>query len=202
MPTGSGDSSAPCSSFKPFSARPSTHTAPSLPSASGSSETKPCSVCVPSVCGTTARPHVFPPSFERATFTSYAYVPAPLFTSQCAASDPSASATTDGKSAQLTNQLSPSATVRASDHPEGSRDAKRSAYVCSPLLSTQLRMTRPSVPVNSSGSRLSAPAGESASRTAGAACGPGVARDRGAFDAFRSHPAKRRVVARTRGAYV
>jgi hypothetical protein len=48
-------------------------------------------------------------------------------TSQCAASEPSASSTTEGKSAQLTNQFSPSAAVRVSDHPAPSRAANLNA---------------------------------------------------------------------------
>src|SRR5690606_20540415 len=117
--------------------RPSSQTAARAPAAAGNNETKPCSVAVPSRCGTTWPVHVAPPSAERATCTSYAYVPGPLRTSQCAASEPSGSATTDGKSAQFTKKCGPRATVRAADHAAspssvcGPSAAKRSACVLS-----------------------------------------------------------------------
>ena len=53
-------------------------------------------------------------------------MPAPLFCSQCAASVPSARRTTDGTSAQLTNQSVPDATVRAGDQPVAVRSENRS----------------------------------------------------------------------------
>src|SRR5829696_3921766 len=94
-------------SFIPFMLRPSSQTAPSFPSDSGMSETKPCSVCVLSRCGTTDLFQLLPPSFDCEMFTSYAYVEEPLLTNQCAASELLFKAITDGKSAQLTNQFSP-----------------------------------------------------------------------------------------------
>src|SRR5688500_5129231 len=111
-----------------FMLRPSSQTAPSRPSGNEISDTNPCSVCVPSRCGTIGLVQLWPPSFDREMFTLYAYVPAPLLTSQCAANEPSFRSITDGKSAQLTNQLSPSETVRASPHPFRSSAAVRKAY--------------------------------------------------------------------------
>src|SRR5215213_2712171 len=75
---------------------------------------------------------------------------------------------TDGKSAQLTNQFSPSATVRDSPHPLESLVAVRNAYLLSPVFSTQLRMMRPSCVAFSSGSRLSPFVGDSLARISSA----------------------------------
>src|SRR5688572_2137567 len=98
-------------------ARPSSQTRPRPPPGIWNKDANPCSVCVPSLCGVNEDAHVLPSSFERARRTSYAYVPAPLFCSQWAYSEPSASRSTDGTSAQLTNQSRPLAAVRAGVQP-------------------------------------------------------------------------------------
>src|SRR5688572_11743129 len=98
-------------------ARPSSQTRPRPPPGIWNKDANPCSVCVPSLCGVNEDAHVLPSSFERARRTSYAYVPAPLFCNQWAYSEPSSSRSTDGTSAQLTNQSRPLATVRAGVQP-------------------------------------------------------------------------------------
>src|SRR5687768_10857308 len=93
---------------------------------------------MPSWCGEVAWVHERPSSLENARRTSYAYGLAALTLSQCAASDPSASRTTDGTSAQFTNQSRPAATLRASDHPVGVRSATLSV-ASALMISIQLR---------------------------------------------------------------
>ncbi len=72
--------------------------------------------------------------------TSYEYTEPGIFCSQCAVSRPSAAGTTDGKSAQLTNQSSPAATVRAALQDEPCHVANLSscppATGCSQLMTT------------------------------------------------------------------
>src|SRR5690606_7869302 len=98
--------------------------------------------------------------------TSYAYVDGPLFCSQCPTSDPSARRSTDGTSAQLTNQSVPEATVRTSDHPAAVRSANFSeARLFSPR-SIQLINTPLSETVNC-GASLRAPAGDVTGSTRG-----------------------------------
>ena len=67
MLAGNGACSSPSSMLR---LRPSTQIAPTRPSGSGINETKPCSVCVLSVCGTMGLPQVVPPSLDRAILTS------------------------------------------------------------------------------------------------------------------------------------
>src|SRR4030095_1741891 len=96
--------------------RPSSQMAFSCPLGPATSETNPCSLFTLSRCGTTGLLQVAPPSCEKAMLTSYASVPGSLLPSQCAASVPSDKTVIDGKSASLTNQLVPPATIRGSAH--------------------------------------------------------------------------------------
>src|SRR5262245_22662610 len=95
--------------------RPSSQTTPTEPSAQGAIDTNPCSVSVPSRCGTTGSLQVRAPSRDRDSRTPYAYFPGPLLASQWAKSDPSPSEAIAGKSAQLTTQPEPAAIVRGAD---------------------------------------------------------------------------------------
>jgi len=88
----------------------------------------------------------------------------------------SARRTTDGTSAQLTNQSVPVATVRAADQPPAERSANRNVAL-SPLCSTQLSNT-PSFETDNCGCPLPAAAGETSGSTWSAQDGvvcPGVA---------------------------
>src|SRR5262245_24669 len=124
-------------------ARPSSHTSPSPAPGDWNSDAKPCSVGVLSWWGDTGAVHVRPSSLENVRRRSYASLPPAAFDcSQCAASDPSASLTTEGTSAQFTNQSSPDATVRAGDQPDAVRSANFNATVAPPVRSTQLRSSR------------------------------------------------------------
>ena len=94
--------------------------------------TKPCSLKVPSVCGVSGASQVTPPSVDRLTATSYANIAGSVMTSQCDAHSDSVNCTTDGKSARLTNQLSPFATVTGLDQRLPSQREYSRATVFSP----------------------------------------------------------------------
>ena len=93
-----------------------------------------------------------PASFENAIRTSYASLATSVFCSQCAASVPSSSRTTEGTSAQFTNQSVPDAAVRGSDQPDAVRCANFNSDVW-PCVSIQLTMAESPVTV-SCGARL------------------------------------------------
>jgi hypothetical protein len=82
----------------------------------------------------------------------------PLFCNQCATSSPLASRTTEGTSAQFTNQSVPEETSRGADQPVAVRSAKRSVAFW-PSRSTQLRSC-PCAEAESCGCALFGPAGE------------------------------------------
>src|SRR5688572_13698365 len=144
-------------------ARPSSQTRPRPPPGIWNKDANPCSVCVPSLCGVNEDAHVLPSSFERARRTSYAYVPAPLFCNQWAYSEPSSSRSTDGTSAQLTNQSRPLATVRAGAQPWPVR-SENFNVARSPERSIQLSNT-PRVDTVSCGCALPAAAGDASVTT-------------------------------------
>src|SRR5262245_11807530 len=98
--------------------RPSSHTRP-RPLAVVKNDAKPCCVLVPSLCGLAGADQVLPPSRDVEVFRSYASGSGPFISIQCATSDPSASARTEGTSAKLVMRCSLATTTTGADHPAG-----------------------------------------------------------------------------------
>src|SRR5262245_2528299 len=144
------------------------------PFGAGNKETNPCSLCVPSRCGLTGLLHVLPLSREKAILTLYAYVPGPLFASQCAARLPSGSAIIDGKSAQFTNQLSPCAIACGGGHWLLAPSTENFKWLVCAAVSIQLKNTRPSDATLRFGSPLPWAAGDAISVNDAADCCPPV----------------------------
>src|SRR5262245_57994210 len=102
---------------------------PSPPAGSWNNETNPPSAGVLSRCGVCASDQVAPPSEEVLTCTPYVESCLLISPIQWAARVPSASRTTEGTSAQLTNRSTPSTIVRGSDQPLSDFAANRSRCV-------------------------------------------------------------------------
>ncbi len=131
----------------------------------------PCSVGVPSECGVSGARQRVPPSSEIDIAMSYEYVPPGRLTSQCATQCSSVTGTTDGKSAQLTNQPSDSATIFGSDQRWPSSMEYLTACAPPAVGSSQLMTVRPSVVEARCGDRLPGAVGESRRLTANSAPG-------------------------------
>src|SRR5262249_25101102 len=123
-------------------ARPSSQITPTPASRVGKSVANPCCVVVPSWCGDTGAAHVAPLSFDHDILMSYASRCTSVFCSQCATSVRSSTRTTDGTSAELTNQSLPDATLRGSVQPFAARSANfsvaRAGAGSAAVVSTQL----------------------------------------------------------------
>ncbi len=125
--------------------RPSSQTSPT-PVPKLKNDAKPCCVFVPSRWGLTGADQVLPLSRDVEIFRSYASGSGPFISIQCATSDPSASARTEGTSAKLVMRCSLAMTTTGADHPAGRRSANFNA-VFSPVRSSQLRSVLPPLTV-------------------------------------------------------